>query len=1167
MKKIKRVLFLPLEFQTWDNARYWSYPACFGLEDGFDSCQIEYMTVPLFFETPYSSEDSFLLKLKSYIEQFEFDMILFTANHTNLDDEFYEWIKTLAPIRCGFLTESITITDEEWKTVPKEAQDRKDKVDKAIENCTHMVVVDEKDLSFLNEKGIPSFLWRASIPERFILTDDVDPSFPHAIFYGAIYGLRKTLLESKELKKIINRPEVSLEYGSEYPKLFDQTNQALLKDLRESDVLDDPESLIIDYHDTIKLIRQRNFELWLKSLQQGTSIVNLPQNAGFYSSRVYESIAAGRPVIASKIPDRPLNEDVFKDGKEILHFEPENKKQLADHIKYISKNPDFAKELVLNAQNKLKKYHTTELRMNEFIGWIEKDLPKENYTKKKTTIDSKVDKIELPLQIQEGDLVFDVGANLGAKTEEYLACGAKVVCFEPQPNCVSVLEQKFADKQNVTIVSAGLSDKKGKLELSICSEAPTISTFSEEWKKGRFADYNWDNKVTVDVMTLDQAINKYGQPDYIKVDVEGFELQVIKGLKKPVPFLSFEFTCEFFNRAEEIMDYLQSIGYKHFSYAFGEDRFMSIDHWLSAKDLSEILKNSDDKLLWGDIYAHFDAELTNEIENSKQIEEQEKVEVNTYSDLLNQNIISESDLVRLHLGCGEQYFEGYVNIDYPTEEHNVMEVKADYHAAITDLTFPDNSVDEIRLHHVFEHFPRVTALALLIKWQKWLKVGGKLHIETPDFVGSAQTLLSDVPWKVKTGVIRHIAGDQSAPWAYHIDQWFPERFDKTLSALGFNRVETNQEQWPHEPYLSNVHAIGYKEKVIDEKKLLKEAEKILWESTVADAEKPTHEVWCKQLADAYYSNIHQTANNTKTVSAKIDHIPEIQVISDLPIAEIHDFNQRSRDKWIIEKTKEIPNGAFVLDVGAGTCPYKELFHHCNYKSHDFKQYEGEKLGGGSDYGEIDYVSDIVQLPLDDGSVDVVLCTEVLEHVPEPTRALKELIRVVKPGGQLIITAPLGSGLHQLPFHYYGGYSPEWYRHFASENGCVVNEITANGGFFKLMAQESARIANFYGTNKELHNENAQEIYNLFLETLPRFLYGLEDKCFIDQFTVGYHVLLEKEINDITGLKKKVKENPQNVDQLIALAEALNNEESARYLMSAYCLNPNHPKLKTMDLKI
>jgi predicted SAM-dependent methyltransferase len=146
--------------------------------------------------------------------------------------------------------------------------------------------------------------------------------------------------------------------------------------------------------------------------------------------------------------------------------------------------------------------------------------------------------------------------------------------------------------------------------------------------------------------------------------------------------------------------------------------------------------------------------------------------------------------LRLHLGCGEQYFDGYINIDYPPSEHNIMQVKADVFANLLELDFPPASVDEIRLHHVFEHFSRVTALAMLIRWHIWLKFGGRLHIETPDIMGSAKTLLSNAPLKTKMGVVRHLAGDQAAAWAYHIDHWFPERFEHTLQRLGFDLVQT-----------------------------------------------------------------------------------------------------------------------------------------------------------------------------------------------------------------------------------------------------------------------------------------------------------------------------------------------------------------------------------------
>lgn len=542
---------------------------------------------------------------------------------------------------------------------------------------------------------------------------------------------------------------------------------------------------------------------------------------------------------------------------------------------------------------------------------------------------------------------------------------------------------------------------------------------------------------------------------------------------------------------------------------------------------------------------------------------------NTYHKLISKGFIKANKPVKLHLGCGEQYINDYINIDYPRSEHNIMDVKTDYQAVITELDFPENSVDEIRLHHVFEHFPRVVALGLLIKWNKWLKIGGKLYIETPDFEGSAKTLLSDVPWKVKTGVIRHIAGDQAASWAYHIDHWFPERFKHTLSQLGFENIKVETTQWPHEPYLSNVHAVGFKQKSVSEELLLAEAENILWESTVADAEKPTHEVWCRQLRNLYYAGSTKDVYPSNYLNNSIENIPKSiePTSSTIPLEEIHDFNQRSRDRWVQEKATEIPNGSLVLDIGAGTCPYRNLFNHCDYKTHDFKQYEGEKLGGGTDYGAIDYVSNITNLPLETNSVDVVVCTEVLEHVQEPIKALKELIRIVKPNGKLLITAPLGSGLHQLPFHYYGGYSPEWYRHFSAKFGCKVNELIPNGGFFKLMAQESARIASLYGQNKKLHTDNAQEIFQLFLEKIPRFLFVLEEEQFIDQFTVGYHVEMTKNVSSVDTLVAALKENPKDIDLLLSISEKLikelKEEEAKRYLLSAYCLDPNNPKVKSL----
>ena len=464
--------------------------------------------------------------------------------------------------------------------------------------------------------------------------------------------------------------------------------------------------------------------------------------------------------------------------------------------------------------------------------------------------------------------------------------------------------------------------------------------------------------------------------------------------------------------------------------------------------------------------------------------------------------------LRLHLGCGEQYLPGYINIDYPPSEHNMMEVKADAFANITELNFPPGSVDEIRLHHVFEHFNRVTALALLITWCGWLKPGGRLHIETPDLMGSAKTLLSNASLKVKMGVVRHLAGDQAAPWAYHIDQWFPERFERTLSKLGFAPIQIKTWSWPHEPYLSNVEAIATKAQSLPTEALLNAADELLLDSTVAPVEAPLHEIWKRQLRETLAGNAPPPPTNVKMpdvsgIAQAIDVLAHSA--SQLPLVDIHNFNQNERDKWMREKARQIPAGAMVLDIGAGTCPYRQLFKHCQYKTHDFKQYEGVKLGGGTGYGDIDYVSDITAIPVPDASFDVVVCTEVLEHVPEPIEALREFARIVKPGGRILLTAPLGSGLHQLPYHYYGGYTPEWYKYVAQKFGLNIVELVPNGGFFRLLAQESARVAWTMQQHRHLHGENVEFIQHLFGEWIPRYLFALEEQCFIDQFTVGYHV--------------------------------------------------------------
>jgi ubiquinone/menaquinone biosynthesis C-methylase UbiE len=224
------------------------------------------------------------------------------------------------------------------------------------------------------------------------------------------------------------------------------------------------------------------------------------------------------------------------------------------------------------------------------------------------------------------------------------------------------------------------------------------------------------------------------------------------------------------------------------------------------------------------------------------------------------------------------------------------------------------------------------------------------------------------------------------------------------------------------------------------------------------------------------------------------------------------FNQASRDIWVEQQARGISAGARVLDVGAGSCPYRAMFNHCVYRTHDFEKLKPEQLRGHSGYGTVDYVGDICSIPVEDASFDVILCTEVLEHVPEPIRAIQEFARILKPGGKVLLTAPLGSGLHQEPYHYYGGYTPHWYRRFLGDAGFDNINIEPNGKFYSFYGQECMRFLDMGAPWKNVSQLCYAPVWclgllwSLTIQLLAKQLDKLDHD---NAFTVGYHVMARR----------------------------------------------------------
>jgi SAM-dependent methyltransferase len=173
-------------------------------------------------------------------------------------------------------------------------------------------------------------------------------------------------------------------------------------------------------------------------------------------------------------------------------------------------------------------------------------------------------------------------------------------------------------------------------------------------------------------------------------------------------------------------------------------------------------------------------------------------------------------------------------------------------------------------------------------------------------------------------------------------------------------------------------------------------------------------------------------------------------------------NEENRQAWLAKVLARVPAGARILDAGAGELRNKALCAHLKYVSQDFCQYDGRGDDSGLqpgawDTSKIDLVCDITAIPEPDESFDAILCSEVLEHIPEPTRALDEFARLLKPGGVLILTAPFASLVHLAPYHYVTGFSRYWYQYHLPLRGFRIEELSPNGDWFAYCEQELKRL--------------------------------------------------------------------------------------------------------------
>lgn len=211
--------------------------------------------------------------------------------------------------------------------------------------------------------------------------------------------------------------------------------------------------------------------------------------------------------------------------------------------------------------------------------------------------------------IGTGSLIFDIGANMGNRSKIFRALGCNVIAYEPQSYCAEFLRVAFAGDPKFQLEKLALSSQPGETILYL-SEAHTLSTVDTEWmdkiRKGeRFSTQEWRRTEVVKLSTLKEQIEKHGAPDFIKIDVEGHEYQVLLGLEHPVSCLSIEFASESETSIRKCIDHLDSLDHYLYKISLGESMQYHTRYWLDGAKIKEELAclRKSDPLVWGDIYA------------------------------------------------------------------------------------------------------------------------------------------------------------------------------------------------------------------------------------------------------------------------------------------------------------------------------------------------------------------------------------------------------------------------------------------------------------------------------------------------------------------------------------------------------------------------------------
>jgi FkbM family methyltransferase len=210
--------------------------------------------------------------------------------------------------------------------------------------------------------------------------------------------------------------------------------------------------------------------------------------------------------------------------------------------------------------------------------------------------------------VPAGGLCFDIGAHLGNRVRAWRALGASVVAVEPHPDLLPILRRLYGRDAGVTIVPGALGAREGEAPLLVSPANPTVTTLSPEWTREvrrdpGFRHVRWRTGERVRVTTMNALIRDHGVPDFVKIDVEGYEAEVLAGLDTALPCLSFEYLPATPHRVLACLERLEALGDYRFNWSVGETHRLARAAWCSPGEMRRFAEALPAAARSGDIYA------------------------------------------------------------------------------------------------------------------------------------------------------------------------------------------------------------------------------------------------------------------------------------------------------------------------------------------------------------------------------------------------------------------------------------------------------------------------------------------------------------------------------------------------------------------------------------